>query len=75
MGSSTPVDLTLEDIVDDANLLAHYRRLSHAPLNVQVNWQAFEKVAVLYDPAKEAELARRCEALLDFACAANRSGR
>lgn len=66
MGSSTPVDLTLEDIVDDANLLAHYRRLSHAPLNVQVNWQAFEKVAVLYDPAKEAELARRCEALLDF---------
>jgi glycosyltransferase involved in cell wall biosynthesis len=71
MGSSTPVDLTLEDFVKDANLLAHYRRLCRAPLNVQVNWQVFGKVALLYDPADEAGLADRRQALLDFGIAAD----
>lgn len=66
MGSSTPVDLTLEDFVEDANLLAHYRRLSHAPLNTQVNWGAFEKVAVLYDPQNASALPARCDALVAF---------
>lgn len=66
LNSSTPVALTLEDFVDDPNLLAHYRRLSNAPLNVQVNWSAFEKVALLYDPSLEAELPERCAALLKF---------
>lgn len=64
LDSSTAVDLTLEDFVSDANLLAHYRRLSHAPLSVQVNWSVFEKIAVIYDPQHEAALPERCEALL-----------
>lgn len=63
LSSSTPVDLTLEDFVSDPNLLAHYRRLSTAPLNTQVNWSAFEKIAVLYDPLEEAELPACCENL------------
>lgn len=64
LDSSTAVDLTLEDFVSDANLLAHYRRLSHAPLSVQVNWSVFEKIAVIYDPRLEDSLPERCEALL-----------
>lgn len=64
LDSSTPVDLTLEDFVSDPNLLAHYRRLSTAPLSTRVNWSVFEKIAVLYDPQQEATLPTRCEALL-----------
>lgn len=64
LSSSTSVDLTLEDFVSDPNLLAHYRRLSTAPMNTQVNWSVFEKVAVIYSPEQEATLAERCEALL-----------
>lgn len=64
LNTSIPVDLTLEDFVSDANLLAHYRRLCTAPLNTLVNWSVFEKVAVLYDPQQEAILPSRCEALL-----------
>ena len=64
LDSSTPVDLVLEDFVSDANLLAHYRRLSSAPLSVQVNWSVFEKIAVIYDPQHEAALPERREALL-----------
>lgn len=66
MSSSTPVDLTLEDFVSDPNLLAHYRRLSHAPVNTQVNWAVFEKIAVLFDDKDSSELEKRCEALLAF---------
>lgn len=64
LNSSTPVDLTLEDFVSDSNLLAHYRRLSTAPMSTQVNWAAFDKIAVLYEPTQEALLPSRCEALL-----------
>jgi len=64
LDSSTPVELTLEDFVSDANLLAHYRRLSTAPMSVQVNWSVFEKIAVIYELQHEATLAARCEALL-----------
>ncbi|BBQ81570.1 hypothetical protein WP7S18C02_01000 [Klebsiella sp. WP7-S18-CRE-02] len=64
LDTSTAVDLTLDDFVSDANLLAHYRRLSTAPLNAQVNWSVFEKVAVLYDPLQASALSSRCEALL-----------
>lgn len=64
LDSSTPVDLTLEDFVSDANLLAHYRRLSTAPMSTQVNWTAFEKIVVLYDPQQEAGLPTYCESLL-----------
>lgn len=64
LDSSTPVDLTLEDFVSDTNLLAHYRRLSIAPMNTQVNWSVFEKVAVIYDPQHEAGLPECSEALL-----------
>lgn len=70
MCSSTPVDLTLEDFVSDPNLLAHYRRLSNAPLNTQVNWAAFEKIAVLYDARDEADLQARCDALMAFGMSA-----
>ncbi|HFK5799469.1 TPA: glycosyltransferase family 2 protein [Enterobacter hormaechei subsp. oharae] len=62
LGSSTPVDLTLEDFVTDRNLLNHYRRLSQAPLSTSVEWQAFDKVAVLYDPQSDA-LASQTRAL------------
>ncbi len=64
LNSSTPVDLRLEDFVSDPNLLAHYRRLSTAPLNTRVNWSVFEKVAVLYDPAQEEMLTAQRDALL-----------
>ncbi|EKI0254555.1 glycosyltransferase family 2 protein [Enterobacter asburiae] len=64
LDSSTPVDLTLEDFVSDPNLLAHYRRLSTAPLATRVNWSAFEKIAVLYDPQQEDQLPACREALL-----------
>lgn len=64
MDSSTAVDLTLEDFVHDPNLLAHYRRLSTAPLNTLVNWSVFEKVAVIYEPQQEEMFPERCEALL-----------
>lgn len=66
MSSSTPVDLTLEDFVSDPNLLAHYRRLSNAPVNTQVNWSVFEKIAVLFDDNDSATLQARSEALLAF---------
>jgi Glycosyltransferases involved in cell wall biogenesis len=66
MSSSTPVDLTLEDFVSDANLLAHYHRLSHAPVHTQVNWAVFEKVAVLFDDEQSGELQAQCEALVAF---------
>lgn len=64
LGSSTPVDLTLEDFVSDRNLLNHYRRLSQAPLSAAVEWQAFDKVAVLYDPADADALAGQQQALM-----------
>lgn len=66
MGSSTPVDLRLEDFVPDPNLLAHYRRLNRAPLSTSVQWSAFDKVAVIYDPAKEDALPEQCQALVEF---------
>jgi hypothetical protein len=69
MGSSIPVDLRLEDFVTDGNLQAHYRRLSHAPLNTLVAWQAFDKIALI--AADEATLAERAQALLAFGVAAS----
>jgi len=66
MGSSKPVDLRLEDLVQDSNLLAHYRRLNNAPLNTFVDWSAFEKVAVVYDPAQEEALMEQCQGLVKF---------
>ncbi|MCT4716215.1 glycosyltransferase [Enterobacteriaceae bacterium H18W14] len=66
LGSSTPVDLRLEDLVEDQNLLAHYRRLSRAPLNTAVLWSAFGKVAVIYDPLQEEALMQQCEELVAF---------
>lgn len=47
LGTCEAVDLTLEDFVTDANLLTHYRRLSHAPVTQPVNWQVFEQIIVL----------------------------
>lgn len=72
LGSSTPVDLRLEDLVEDQNLLAHYRRLSHAPLNTGVNWSTLDRVAVIYDPAQSAALNEQCEALVSFGIARER---
>lgn len=63
LGSSTPVDLTLEDFVSDRSLLNHYRRLSQAPLSTSVEWQAFDKVAVLYDPHHADALSAQMQAL------------
>ncbi|QGG09973.1 glycosyltransferase family 2 protein [Enterobacter cancerogenus] len=63
LGSSTPVDLTLEDFVTDRNLLSHYRRLSQAPLSTSVDWAAFDKVVVMYDPAQPEVLAAQLQAL------------
>lgn len=71
MGSSTPVDLRLDDLVKDPNLLAHYRRLNRAPLNQPVQWAIFDKVAVIYDPQREAELEAQCRALVDFGFSAS----
>lgn len=69
MGCSIPTTLRLEDFVTDANLLAHYRRLSHAPLNTQVAWEAFDKIALI--ARDEATLAERAQALLAFGVAAS----
>jgi len=63
LGSSKPVELTLEDFVSDRNLLNHYRRLSQAPLSAAVEWQAFDRVAVLYDPQRADVLAAQLQAL------------
>lgn len=71
LGSSTPVDLTLEDFVTDRNLLNHYRRLSQAPLSAAVEWQIFDRVAVLYDPEREDALAAQTQALTALGLAQN----
>lgn len=63
LNSSKAVDLALEDFVSDPNLLTHYRRLSSAPLNTQVNWSAFDKIAVIHEPQNEATLSQYCEVL------------
>lgn len=65
LGSSKPVDLTLEDFVTDRNLLSHYRRLSQAPLSASVEWQAFDKVVVLHDPQTDL-LASQTRSLLSL---------
>lgn len=65
LGSSKPVDLTLEDFVTDRNLLSHYRRLSQAPLSASVVWQAFDKVVVLHDPQTDL-LASQTQSLLSL---------
>lgn len=65
LGSSKPVDLTLEDFVTDRNLLSHYRRLSQAPLSASVEWQAFDKVVVLHDPQTDL-LASQTQSLLSL---------
>ncbi|AHG19664.2 glycosyl transferase family 2 [Chania multitudinisentens RB-25] len=70
MGSSIPVDLTLEDFVTDSNLLAHYRRLHNAPLATQVHWPAFQRIALLYEPEKKLELEAVCESLYQFGISA-----
>lgn len=66
MGSSTPVDLRLEDLVQDPHLLAYYRRLCCVPLNTVVAWAAFAKVAVIYDLQNEHLLMSQCETLLSL---------
>ncbi|MFP2238810.1 glycosyltransferase family 2 protein [Pseudescherichia vulneris] len=66
LGSSQPVDLTLEDFVTDRNLLSHYRRLSQAPLSASVMWQAFGRVAVLYDPRQPETLAAQLRSLVSL---------
>lgn len=71
MGSSTPVEMRLEDFVTDQNLLAHYRRLCRAPLNTAVQWAAFDKIAVIYDPAKAELFPEQRRALVDFGIAEN----
>ncbi len=49
MRSCTPTSLELGDVVKDKLLLAHYQRMSHAPLTSQIRWRFFEKVVVLDD--------------------------
>lgn len=71
MGSSIPVELRLEDLVKDQNLLAHYRRLSRAPLHQSVLWSVFEKVAVIYSPQQEQDLEQQCRDLMDFGFSAS----
>ncbi|OMR78683.1 glycosyltransferase family 2 protein [Burkholderia pseudomallei] len=36
----------LEDFVTDVRLLAHYRRLSHAPVSSRVEWRRFERIVI-----------------------------
>jgi Glycosyltransferases involved in cell wall biogenesis len=66
LGSCTPVELTLEDFVTDRNLLSHYRRLSAAPLSAAVQWQAFGKVAVIYDPERPDQLEAQRQSLISL---------
>lgn len=66
LGSSQPVALTLEDFVTDRNLLSHYRRLNQAPLSASVAWEAFDKVAVLYDPLHADSLAAELQSLVSL---------
>lgn len=72
MASCEPVELTLEDFVKDANLLAHYRRLSHTPSTKPVYWECFEKIVVLFDSALEEVLIAQCQALVAFGIPAER---
>lgn len=46
LASCTRSTLTIEDFVTDPRLLAHYRRLSHAPVNARVDWRRFERVVI-----------------------------
>ncbi|MFK3663610.1 glycosyltransferase family 2 protein [Scandinavium sp. NPDC088450] len=55
LGSTEPTDLTLEDFVQDNNLLSHYRRLSTLPTNTRVEWNTFSKIAVLYEAGNQQE--------------------
>lgn len=66
LGSSQPQELRLEDIVKDANLLTHYRRLSHAPLNTVIDWSKLDKIAVIYDPTDDDAVNEQCAALTAF---------
>lgn len=63
LGSSQPVNLTLEDFVTDRNLLNHYRRLGQAPLSTVVAWQTFDKIAVLYDATQPEALQQQRQKL------------
>lgn len=69
MGSSIPTDLRLEDFVTDSNLLTHYRRLSRAPLNTRVAWEAFDKIALI--AASEAMLEESARGLMAFGVSAS----
>jgi hypothetical protein len=56
LGSSEPTNLTLEDFVQDKNLLSHYRRLSALPTSTRVEWDTFSHIAVMYEPGDHASL-------------------
>jgi hypothetical protein len=49
LGSSEPTSLTLEDFVQDKNLISHYRRLSTLPTSTRVKWGTFARIVVMYD--------------------------
>lgn len=66
MGSSVPVDLTLEDFIQDRFLLSRYRRLSKAPSGTRIDWSGFDKIALLYEPGQFALLAGQRETLLQL---------
>ncbi|WP_439411930.1 glycosyltransferase family 2 protein [Enterobacter ludwigii] len=55
LASVTPTTLTLEDFVQDQNLLSYYRRMSTLPTTTQVAWAAFERIAVLYEAGNKEE--------------------
>lgn len=47
ISSNEASDFTLEDIVEDKNLLAYYHRLTQAPASLKVNWAFFEKIVIV----------------------------
>lgn len=66
MATTEATSMTLEDWVQDENLLSHYRQISHAPLTQSVQWQTFEKVIVLCENAQSIHWETLKQTLTDF---------
>lgn len=60
------VNTTLEEQVDDAFLMQHYRRLSHAPLTNKPHWNYFQRIVIHGDSQHPARAAAFQQQLVDM---------
>ncbi|KWB79381.1 hypothetical protein WL42_12510 [Burkholderia ubonensis] len=68
LASSERTDLTLEDFVHDAYLLAHLKRLSHAPVSQRIEWRFFDRIVVLHRTGSQERLAQFLDLLGELGC-------